>query len=237
MAFKHWRRSKYHKAGSDHDLVMRRRARLPKIIVLDTEQRWDYNSLDEHLWWPRVLWIDPGVVSGVATVWFDPQALFDDKPLSKVILAYSEMFLQGPENGLNGQINRYLRLRQNLSGEPGLATGCESFVPRQMNMDPDFLAPVRIRAGLDYRLSTIKPESQETEGTGVPLHVQSPSDALTAFNNERLRNYRMYTPGPDHINDAKRHCLLWIRKLGARGREFFDFAHGIEQDWWRNENE
>jgi hypothetical protein len=104
-----------------------------------------------------------------------------------------------------------------------------------MNMDPDFLSPVRIRATLDYELSKTRPEGHEELGDGVPLFTQSPSDALNSFTNDRLRHYRMYTPGPDHINDAKRHCLLWIRKLFKQGREYFEYAHGYEPEWFREE--
>ena len=88
---------------------------MPKINLLDTESRWDSNNEDEFLWWPRVLWIDPGVTSGVAVVWFDPQALLiDNAKTAKVLLAYSEVFLHGPEYGLGGQIMRCLNLRSKL---------------------------------------------------------------------------------------------------------------------------
>jgi hypothetical protein len=208
---------------------------VPKINVLDTEDRWDNRNEDEYLWWPRVQWIDPGTVSGVAVVWFDPWAVFEGKTTAKTVLAYSEMFLSGPENGPNGQINRYLRLLRTLNQTPGLASGCESFTMRQLNQDWEFLAPVRIRAGLEARMS-MAPARKESE-TGITLFTQSPSDALTTFTNDRLKAQRMYTPGPDHINDAKRHCLLWIRKLRNAGIEFFEEAHGDEPGWWDEEDE
>jgi hypothetical protein len=198
---------------------------------MDTEERWNNNNEDEYLWWPRVQWIDPGGVSGVAVVWFDPWAVFEGKTTAKTVLAYSEMFLSGPENGPNGHINRFLRLRRTLAREVGLATGCESFVPRQMSQDPNFLAPVRIRAGIESRMS-LMPAENGHEGEGIPLFTQSPSDALTTFTNDRLKALRMYTPGPDHINDAKRHCLLWIRKLRNAGPDFFHEVHGEESGWY-----
>lgn len=212
--------------------MRRRRASLPEIKFLDPEERWDHSKEDEYLWWPRIQWIDPGGVSGVAVVWFDPKAVFEDRPMAKCVLAYSEMFLYGPEAGLNGQVNRYLRMRRTLDQEPGLATGVESFVPMQLNMSQDFLAPVRIRSALEFALSRTKPHGSETLGDGVPLYAQSPSDAITSFTNDRLKTLRMYTPGPDHVNDAKRHCLLWIRKLKFKGIEFFKQSHGDEEGWW-----
>lgn len=205
---------------------------MPKVVILDPEERWDATKEDEFLWWPRVQWIDPGVVSGLAVVWFDPKAVFEDKPIGRTILAYSEMFLSGPEEGINGQVNRFIRTRRSLDLHPGLATGCESFVIRQFNQDWEFLAPVRIRAAITDRMAMTKPHFSDTVGDGVQLHVQTPSDAISAFTNDRLKTLQMYTPGPDHLNDAKRHCLLWIRKLRQRGRAFFEEVHGNEPGWW-----
>jgi hypothetical protein len=208
--------------------------RLPKINVLDDEygaERWNMDGEDEHTWWPRVLWIDPGVVSGVAVIWFDPKQVFAGQPLARCILAYSELFLNGPEYGQHGQATRFLRMQRNLNTQPGLATGAESFKPRQINLDDDFLSPVRIRAAIEMQLSLTRPPGAEVLGDGIPLHVQSPSDALTTFNNDRLRQLQMYTPGPDHVNDAKRHALLWIRKLRAAGVQHFFETHGFEPGW------
>lgn len=203
--------------------IRRGRPGLPKIQVLDTEDRWQTTE-DEHLWWPRIQWIDPGGVSGVAVIWFDPKAVFSELTMAKCVLAYAEMFLSGPEDGPNGQVNRYLRMRKALSGHPGLASGIESFTIRQFNQDWEFLAPVRIRAAISNRMSMMSPEA--------PLFAQAPNDALNAFTNDRLQALRMYTPGPDHVNDAKRHALLWIRKLRTAGIDYFKAAHGNEEDWW-----
>jgi len=209
---------------------------MPKINVIDTESRWDWNNEDEWLWWPRVMYIDPGVVSGVAIVWFDPHALLiNNAKTPKVLLAYSEVFLHGEEYGLGGQIMRFLRLRSKLDEEPGLATGSESFVPLQLNQDKDFLSPVRIRAGIDLEMSKTRPLGQREVGLGVPLYTQSPSDAKSAFNNQRLTALRMFTPGPDHVNDAKRHCLLHIRRLKGNGAglDRFKEMHGYEEGWFQ----
>jgi hypothetical protein len=206
---------------------------VPSITVLDTESRWNRHNQDEYLWWPRVLWIDPGVVSGVAVVWFDPQALFERKKTAKVLLAYSEMFLHGPEIGMSGQITQFLRVRKNLDTEPGLATGIESFVPLSPNRDKAFLSPVRIGHTIEWRMSILKPLGADEVGSGIPVYWQSPSDALNAFTNDRLKALRMYRPGPDHVNDAKRHCLLWIRKL-VDNRALFENAHGHEEGWFNH---
>ena len=212
---------------------------MPKINILDVEERWDASNEDEFLWWPRVHWIDPGTVSGVATIWFDPKALYDNKPMARVLLGYSEIFLDGPEDGLNGQANRFLRLRKALAQDVGTATGCESFVPRRLDFSEEFLSPVRIRSKIEYALSKTPnelintgTEEEPVHPVGVPLFLQSPSDAKGAFEDGRLKALRMYRPGPDHVNDAKRHGLLWIRKLRKAGREAFEQAHGHEEGWF-----
>lgn len=214
---------------------------MPKINILDTEDRWDRSIEDEFLWWPRVQWIDPGGTSGLSQVWFDPKALFEGKTTAKVVLAHSQMYLNGPETGANGQVNRYMRMARSLSYEhdsdepeyrPGLALGCESFRLRIVNADWEFLAPVRIRAALEDRLADWPNPLAGEDALGVPLHLQTPSDAKNAFTDDRLRQLRMYTPGPDHIRDSTRHCLLWIRKLRTAGLEFFKEAHGYEEGWF-----
>lgn len=194
--------------------------------VIDSDDRWNSSNEDEHLWWPRVLWIDPGTVSGVGMVWFDPQSLVDGKPLRRSLLAWHGTYLYGAEDGVNGQINRFLRIRHMLSGEPGLATGVERFTLMRLDRSEDFLSPVRIRAGISFAMSVSK------RSPGQLLH-QSPGDAMTTFTDARLRELGMYTEGPDHIRDGIRHCLLHIRKIGSMGREAIESVHGEEEGWWR----
>lgn len=197
---------------------------LKKPVILDREDRWQDNE-DEYLWWPRILWIDPGVVSGVACVWFDPKTLVSGAPLRKSVLAWHETFLYGPESGRNGQVNRFLRMRHLLASETGLATGVERFTLMRIEQSPAYLSPVRIRAAIEFGMSMQRnPEER--------IAVQSPGDAMTTFTDARLKSLEMYTPGPDHIRDGTRHCLLHIRKIGSHGREAIEASHGIEEGWW-----
>lgn len=190
------------------------------------EARWDPTNEDEHQWWPRILWLDPGVVSGVAVLWFDPTAVFGGEPLARCLLAVSDAYIHGPEIGPGSHVVRFLALRRELAVEPGLAIGCETFKPLRVALGNEFLAPVRIRAALEHELLMEQAQS--------PLHLQSPGDALGAFNNDRLRQLTLYSEGPDHKNDAKRHCLLWIQRLRAQGVDFFYNTHGHEPKWFNN---
>lgn len=202
-------------------------------LVLDQEGRWDGEHEDEYLWWPRVLWLDPGTVSGVSCVWFDPAALFAGKPLARVVLAFWNGYLYGPENGVEGQIARFLQMRDVLSvdASPGLVTGIETFLPRRISFDAEFLSPVRIRAGVEFQMSVGSVLSGHFGAAIRPLATQAPSEALPVMTDVRLRGLRMYTPGADHARDATRHALLWIRKLSAKGVPFFYRWHGLELGW------
>ena len=189
-----------------------------------TEERWSYKNEDEWLFWPRVLWIDPGGVSGVACIWFDPLAVSQGQPLRRSILAWHERFLHGPRTGRRGQISSFLRLQKLLAQEPGLAVGVEDFVVRQANMSREFLDPVRINEPIIW-YNSIK---------GRDTHVQSPSDAKNTFDDGRLKEMGMYTPGPDHVRDATRHCLLHIRKMKDWTPKQIAEYHGYDADWYQN---
>ena len=201
--------------------------------VLDQEGRWDSEHEDEHLWWPRVLWLDPGTASGVSCVWFDPVALFEGKPMAKVVLAFWNGYLHGPENGPEGQVARFLEMRDVLSADAsvGLVTGCETFIPRRISFDAEFLSPVRIRAAVEFQMSIGSLLSGKVGAAIRPLALQAPSEALPVMTDIRLRQWRMYTPGADHARDATRHCLLWIRKLSNKGVDYFHRWHGKEAGW------
>lgn len=192
--------------------------------VRDSSDRWDSGSEDEMQFWPRVLWMDPGVLSGVAAVWFDPHALFiKQQPLPRCILAWWESYVGGPEND---QIDKFLDLARQMGdgpSTPGLVLGVESFVMQQFNQSKEFLAPVRLRAKLEYAVPLWSP--------GRVVVSQSPSDALTTITDDRLKLWNMYTPGPDHIRDATRHCLLWIRKIRVAGLSGFRKWHGWDRAW------
>lgn len=208
---------------------------MPQYKIIDVEGRWNEGNEDEWLWWPRVQWIDPGVTSGLSIIWFDPIALFAGQPTRRCLLAITDMYLHGPEEGVNGQANQFLRIHKALNQQPGLAVGSESFVLLSPNQSWELLSPVRIAAMIRFGLSRTHPQPWVENGAlgeGVRLHMQSPSDAMSAFTNARLKSMGLFTEGPDHINDAKRHALLWIRKLAQLDRESFQALHGVEEGWW-----
>ena len=87
---------------------------------------------------------------------------------------------------------------------PGCAVVMEDFIIRQMNMSRDFLAPVRIMAGMDYALWKM----------GTQAYRQQPSEAKTAVTDARLKAWGFYrSDGAErHARDATRHALVFLRK-------------------------
>lgn len=228
---------------------------------------WNSEAEDETTWWPRTLWIDPGLSSGWAVVWFDPYVLLgygreevrteirrsgrgkaggsersevvcggrltggDGRPLSSVrsVLAWQCGMVRGSDDQ---QADLLLDLASRLGGR-GLSVGIESFVVRQLNASEDFLAPVRLRAILQYqlRLGLINRGDCVSEVDRKKLWSQSPSEAKTTVTDQRLKLWNMYTPGPDHPRDATRHALLHLRKLRIQGRDVVERMYGWEEDW------
>lgn len=194
---------------------------LPVVPIIREDSRWDSNHEDEPEFWPRTFWIDPGVTSGIACTWFDPKALIEGKPIPRVVLATTVGYLHGPENK---QAHDFITIAEQLNRTPGLAIGSENFRVAQFNSSEEFLSPVRIRSKLDFYYWR----------GGQVLWDQSPSEAKTSITDERLTLWNMYVPGPDHIRDALRHNLLWLRKLRNVGREGLIRWHGNESDWWED---
>jgi hypothetical protein len=59
-----------------------------------------------------------------------------------------------------------------------------------------------------------------------------PSDIKKgAEGDARLKVLRLYKPGPDHINDAMKHCLLHMSRLRVGGLGNFQKLYGWEKGW------
>ena len=185
---------------------------------------------DEHQWWPRTLWIDPGGTSGYCVIWFHPLRFLDGRvPLIRCIVAWEAGFLRGEEDAQVGQVVEMVR---ELGGSCGLTVGSESFVVRQLNMSEAFLSPVRIRAALKNRLwSGVREWDGQVRRR--PLFTQSPADAKRTVTDERLHIWDLWTPGPDHARDATRHAILHLRKVRSTGGDSFRRAFGWEEGWSR----
>jgi hypothetical protein len=84
--------------------------------------------------------------------------------------------------------------------------GSEGFTLRMQSTDPRLLEPVRFNAVLEDRLW----------GSGVPVEIQSPSDAKSTITDARLRLWGLWKPGAEHGRDAQRHGLLFLRRFAGQ---------------------
>ena len=198
------------------------------MIQIRDPEVWDTNSTDEHQWWPRTMWLDPGKVSGVCILWFEPLRFLDPKvPVIRSIVAWEVYELHGPEDD---QACAFYDRARELGGPSGLAVGIESFRVRQLNMDDDFLSPVRITSKIDHQFWKGLRE-WDGEVRRRPVLKQTPSDALGTITDNRLRLFGLYTPGREHRRDATRHAILHLRRLRASGGGAFRSLYGWEEGW------
>lgn len=194
----------------------------------DMDNRWDLEDPEEYGNWPRTFWVDPGSTSGLAVIWVDPVRFLDlSQPTIRSVIAWWVAYTHGPEND---QTDAMRSVVSELGGPSGLTVGIETFTVRQLNMDKSFLSSPRIGAKLDF---TCWRGVRDWDGTVRRRAVwwQSPSDALTAITDDKLRRWGLYAPGADHVRDATRHALLHLRRIRSAGGTTFRDAFGWDEAW------
>lgn len=169
---------------------------------------------------PRVFCVDPGVDTGWACLWWDPDILWDDSaPIIRSHVAWRAGTISG--GGENEQMALVLRhLRKYGSGSEGAAVVLEDFILRMKTMDRDLLAPVRFNAALDFSMWRGL-RCADGEVRRWRPSFQSANDAKNVVTDARLKLWNMYAEGPDHARDATRHAALHLRKLRAGGESLF----------------
>ncbi len=84
--------------------------------------------------------------------------------------------------------------------------GSERFTLMMQSTDHALLEPVRFNAVLVDRL-------RDTE---MQVESQGASDAKKTITDARLRSWGLYKAGPDHMRDAQRHGLLFLRRFASQ---------------------
>jgi hypothetical protein len=153
--------------------------------------------------------IDPGETTGWSLMTVDPICLSD--PHAKVlanILSHQHGEVdekRGPEKFPNdGECLMVDSLVALIHSWPHAAVVIEDFTLRIKNKSRSLLSPVRVTAKLE----------QELWRNGRIYFKQTPNDAKTACNDERLRRWGMYERegGLEHARDADRHAMLFLRR-------------------------
>ncbi len=184
-------------------------------------------TFDDLSAFPRILAVDPGTHTGWAVVWFDPDVVFDNKKkIIRATVAWQAGLALGSENNIADFLVR-LHKRDDVGGE-GLAVVHETFRVKAIRMQEEFLSPARISAKHEYAMHKGIREADGVVRRREPFW-QEPTDALNVANDDQLRMWQMHLPGKDHPRDATRHALLWIRLLRAKGEEFYDHAHFVDE--------
>lgn len=164
-----------------------------------------------------VIAIDPGGTTGWSLISVHPEALIEPKAdIFDNIFTHQHGEVDcGVHRGnlasslhdgisTDGEFSGIYDLVEFIKVWPSAAVVIEDFQLRQMRMDRDLLSPVRITSAVGMQMWL----------DGRDYHVQSPADAKTTCNNNRLREWRMYdnSGGLEHARDADRHAILFLKK-------------------------
>ena len=174
-----------------------------------------------------VIGIDPGVTTGLSVMvvsdmkkgvedvmaWGSDQISYGGSGNVKDLYSGDEDF---PEQEISRKIAAGI-LRWGKYNEVHVAI--EDFIIRQQNSTRDFLAPVRITAGIMQAIYQ--------QGVEVKLTFQSPSDAKGTCTDERmdLWGFPIKTQKDRHSRDADRHSILLLRKFMADPRTVKTLLH------------
>lgn len=171
-----------------------------------------------------IVGVDPGVTTGVSVIGFCHS---DGIPLpSEVDVWGSTQFSYGNSGNFEDILADDDNIEQHISCLVGdiakhlaqfgnVIVSIEDFIIRKMNTSRDFLAPVRITAG-------IRQEIYKSRSIGFVSYT--PADAKSICNDKRmdLWGYEIRTQKDRHSRDADRHAVLTLRRIKENPRLLHD---------------
>lgn len=174
-----------------------------------------------------IIGVDPGVTTGVSVIGFGNS---DGIPLPSDIEVWgSAQFSYGNSGNFEDILGDDDNIEQNISFMIGdiakylakfgdVIVSVEDFIIRKMNTSRDFLAPVRITAG-------IRQEIYKNKNIGFVSYT--PADAKSICNDKRmdLWGYEIRTQKDRHSRDADRHSVLTLRRMKETPRLLHDLLH------------
>jgi hypothetical protein len=171
------------------------------------------NLGSSHSGWATTVWVDPGGTTGWAVMSVNPQALVENRPIHKCIEHWAAGQYKGNENQMASEMLQLYDVWDDA------AIGIESFTLRQMAVE---LSPVSIKAKIEYGLWLQEKWEAEDEGRemGRGRHLWSEPAALakSTLPDDRMREYGLWTPGPDHPRDATKHCYTFLQRAQQKPR-------------------
>jgi hypothetical protein len=144
--------------------------------------------------------IDGGGTTGYGIIGIERTALLSNE------MPPIKHFTHGQVTGSYTQQVLKLRLIAQRYHDPfyTLAIALESFSPRKPIRSEEYLSPVYVNARIQFLV--------DTRVIKAPLFYQTPSQAMTTATDKRLRRWKLYVAGPDHIKDGTRHAITFIRR-------------------------
>lgn len=155
--------------------------------------------------------IDPGGTTGGAVIGVPERSIYRDQPGR---ISYFETW------SFTGSYSaQALELMRIASGFFPLAIALESFDPRKPIRSEEYISPILVGARIQFCI--------DTHYIIAPLFYQTPEQAMTTATDYRLKAWSLYKPGPDHIKDATRHAITFIRRAKS-DRKLRERAWGPE---------
>lgn len=169
----------------------------------------------------RVMAVDPGKVTGVTVLWFEAK--------TGEIVGWGTTLITHDEIR---QVMDLMACLRTLADRGRVFIVIENFIVDQVNMNADFLSPVRI--GRQFEFGAWLMASGELGVGPVFGAVETPvawqSRARKAdYSDARLKALGFYVPGPDHRRDSTRHALVRWKQLKLCPS--FDVPEIPEHDW------
>lgn len=157
--------------------------------------------------WASTVWIDPGGTTGWAVMCVNPEVLTKRVPIHKNLQHWACGDITGNENQQTSEVLQLLDVWDDA------VAGIERFTLRQMAVE---LSPVSITAKIEYGLWLMEKWAAEEEerdiGRGRMIFKQDPSLAKTSLTDDRMREFKLWTPGKDHKRDATKHCWTFLQR-------------------------
>lgn len=164
--------------------------------------------------WATVMAYDPGGTTGWSVMCVDPVALLvkrdksvlkprtyaaAQKPIPAVLRHFAAGEITGPRPEQCDQLAELIDMWADC------AVVGERFTLRKFLQDDDLLEPERFNACMEWHLY----------GTGRPLHKQTPEQAKSKWNDDRLKRAKSlgqawWVVGKDHARDGVRHAGLFL---------------------------
>lgn len=191
---------------------------------IDLEHMFDTGGSWRHSDEIAVLSVDPGVTTGLSLMtaslnkktrmyevggWGSHQLSYGGSGNRSDRAGVDEDY---PEQDISGRIaDVFLAL-----AEDGLtALVIEDFIIRKMNTTRDFLAPVRVTAGIVQAVYRQRPELMPN------IYYQTPADAKSVCTDKRmdLWGFEIDSRNDRHSRDADRHGILLLRRCSENPRK------------------